>query len=91
MLIIFLIFYLVPLFLCIGVLFGNFSALAIEPLGHIAGVANSVISSSQTLISTSLGALVGFAYNGTVLPLSFGFLIFSLFSLLIVSRVSSLK
>jgi DHA1 family bicyclomycin/chloramphenicol resistance-like MFS transporter len=78
--------YLMMTFFCMGILFGNFNTLAIQPLGHIAGVANSVISSLQTLISVILGGTIGHYYNGTVLPLVAGFLIFGACSLLIIVR-----
>ena len=65
--------YLMAAFFCIGILFGNFNALAMDPLGHIAGVAASVIGSLTTFISLLLGMAVGLAYDGTVLPLVGGF------------------
>ncbi len=65
--------YLMAAFFCMGILFGNFNALAMEPLGHIAGVAASVIGSLTTFISLSLGTVIGQAYDGTVLPLVGGF------------------
>ena len=65
--------YLMLSFFCIGILFGNFNALAMDPLGHIAGVAASVIGSLTTFISLLLGMAVGWAYDGTVLPLAGGF------------------
>ncbi len=65
--------YLMAAFFCLGILFGNFNALAMEPLGHIAGVAASVIGSLTTFISLSLGTAIGQAYDGTVLPLVGGF------------------
>ncbi len=65
--------YLMAAFFCMGILFGNFNALAMEPLGHIAGVAASVIGSLTTFISLSLGTAIGQAYDGTVLPLVGGF------------------
>ena len=61
--------YLLLVFFCVGLLFGNLNALAMEPLGHIAGIAASVIGTVTSLLSLVLGALVGLAYNGTVLPL----------------------
>ncbi|MCB0415341.1 MAG: multidrug effflux MFS transporter [Bdellovibrionales bacterium] len=83
--------YLVVTFSCIGVLFGNFNAMAMEPLGHIAGVANSVISSLSTLISVSIGASIGFSYDQTVLPLSLGFFVASFFSFALLMRVRKLE
>jgi len=65
--------YMMPAFFCLGILFGNFNALAMEPLGHIAGVAAAVIGAITTLISLSLGTAIGQAYDGTILPLISGF------------------
>jgi DHA1 family bicyclomycin/chloramphenicol resistance-like MFS transporter len=69
-------------FFCLGLVFGNFNALAIESLGHIAGVAAAVIGSLGTMISLLLGLLIGQAYNGSVLPLVGGFALLSLLSLI---------
>lgn len=65
--------FFVAAFFCIGILFGNFNALAMEPMGHIAGVAAAVIGSLATVISLALGTVIGQAYDGTVLPLVLGF------------------
>ncbi len=73
--------YLSFTFFCVGLLFGNLNALAMEPLGHLAGIAASVIGTVTTLLSTLLGALIGQAYDGTVLPLVGGFAILGTFSL----------
>ena len=70
--------YLMPSFFCIGILFGNMNALAMEPLGHIAGVGAAVVGSLSTLVATPLGAGIGQAYNGTVTPLALGFAVFGL-------------
>ena len=70
--------YLMPSFFCIGILFGNMNALAMEPLGHIAGVGAAVVGSLSTLLATPLGAGIGQAYNGTVTPLALGFAVFGL-------------
>ena len=73
--------YLAVTFFCFGILFGNLNTLAIQPLGHIAGVATSVISSIQTLVSVAVGSIIGQTYNGTVLPMVFGFLVCGLSAL----------
>ena len=65
--------YLLPLFFCIGTLFGNFNALAMEPLGHIAGTASAVIGSFTTFIGLGFGVAIGRAFDGTVMPLVVGF------------------
>ncbi len=79
--------YLTVAFFCFGVLFGGFNTLAVQPLGHIAGVATSVISSVQTMVSVAVGGLVGQCYNGTVLPLVLGFFLCGLTSLAIMILV----
>ena len=66
--------YMLSTFFCFGILFGNFNAMAVHPLGHIAGVATSVISTVQTLISVVVGTYVGQHYNGTVMPIIIGFI-----------------
>jgi DHA1 family bicyclomycin/chloramphenicol resistance-like MFS transporter len=58
----------------------NFNALAMDPLGHVAGTASSVLSSVQTILGGTLGALIGLAYDGTILPLTLGYLVLSLLS-----------
>ena len=63
----------------------NFNALAMDPLGHVAGTASSVIGSLQTMLGGVLGAIIGHAYDGTVLPLATGYLILSLFSFGIIA------
>ena len=78
--------YLSSVFFCFGVLFGNLNALAVQPLGHIAGVATSVISAIQTLISVFIGGFIGHLYNGSVIPLTIGFLTCASVSIILVLR-----
>ena len=77
--------YLGVMFFSFGILFGNFNTLAVHPLGHIAGIANSVISTVQTLISVVIGSFIGQSYDGSTLPLILGFLFCGTTSLLLVS------
>ena len=60
-------------FFAIGFVYGNLNALAMEPLGHIAGVGAAVVASLSTLLSLPIGIYIGFSYNGTVIPLLLGF------------------
>lgn len=73
--------YLAAAFFCLGALFANFNALALEPLGHIAGVAAAVVGSLSTLVALSLGTVIGRVYDGTILPLVGGFALLGLVSL----------
>ena len=58
--------YLIVAFFCIGLLFGNLNALAMQPLGHIAGVGAAVVASLTTLIGVPLGGMVGQSFDGTM-------------------------
>ncbi len=71
-------------FFCFGMAFGNFNALAMEPLGHIAGVGSAVVGTIMSLMSLVLGTLIGQVYDGTVLPLIGGFAVLGLGSLAIM-------
>lgn len=62
----------IGLFAMMGLTMGNLNALAMEPVGHIAGLAASVISSLATVGSVLLAIPVGLAFDGTVMPLLFG-------------------
>jgi DHA1 family bicyclomycin/chloramphenicol resistance-like MFS transporter len=64
-------------FFCLGILFGNLNAIAMEPLGHIAGVGAAVVGSLSTLVSVPLGIVIGRSYDSTTLPLVGGFAILS--------------
>ena len=63
----------------------NFNALAMEPLGRVAGVGSAVIGCAQTLGGGILGGLVGYAYDGTLVPLLAGFLALAIASLTLVA------
>ena len=65
------------------------NTLAVQALGHIAGIASSVISSLQTLLAVSLGGVIGYFYNNTVLPLVGGFSLCGMVSLFIIKLVIS--
>ena len=59
----------------IGIVFGNLNAMAMEPLGHIAGVGAAVIGSISSLISVTVGSLIARSYDGTALPVAMGYVI----------------
>ncbi|WP_109852009.1 multidrug effflux MFS transporter [Aquimarina sp. AU58] len=85
-----MIFFIISLF-AIGILFGNLSALAMEPLGAVAGIGSSIVGSLSTLISVPFGILIGFSYDGSAIPLIIGFFILSSLSLGIIYWVEKKK
>lgn len=62
----------IGLFSMMALTMGNLNALAMEPVGHIAGLAASVISSVATVGSVALAIPVGLAFDGTSTPLLAG-------------------
>jgi DHA1 family bicyclomycin/chloramphenicol resistance-like MFS transporter len=85
----FLMAYIMMTFFCVGILFGNQNSLAMEPLGHLAGIGAAVVGTLSTLISIALGALIGRSYNGTVFPLIIGLAVLCGLSNLVVRWVES--
>jgi len=73
--------YLLCVFFFFGIMFGNLNALAMEPLGHIAGLGSALVGSISTLMSVMLGIIVAGAYDGTILPLVASFAILSFLGL----------
>lgn len=81
--------YIMATFFCVGILFGNQNSLAMEPLGHLAGIGAAVVGSLSTLISMPLGTVIGQSYNGTVLPLIVGMAVLFGLSMLVVHWAES--
>ncbi|WP_151714751.1 multidrug effflux MFS transporter [Acinetobacter sp. TUM15071] len=63
------------LFLLFGTLFGNLNAIAMEPMGHVAGMASAIIGASSSVLSLILASIIGQLYNGTLIPMTSGFVI----------------
>ncbi len=61
-------------FFMAGVTMGNLNAIAMEPMGHIAGMAASVIGSVSTVLAAAIAAPVGLLFDGSILPLTTGIL-----------------
>jgi DHA1 family bicyclomycin/chloramphenicol resistance-like MFS transporter len=70
--------------LCFGLMMPNFNALAMEPMGRIAGTASSFVGAVTTGVGAVLGLWVGQTYDGSVVPLLTGFAIFGTVGALIV-------
>jgi MFS transporter, DHA1 family, multidrug resistance protein len=67
-----------------GLMIANFTALAMEPQGHIAGTAASMYGSITTLLGIGVGATIGQDYDGTLVPFATGFLLCTLAALAVV-------
>ncbi len=67
-----------------GIIFPNFTAMAMEPQGHIAGTASSMYGTVTTLTGMSIAYVIGQFYDGTLWPFEIGFLICAISTVSIV-------
>ncbi|KJC50379.1 major facilitator transporter [Bradyrhizobium sp. LTSP885] len=67
-----------------GLMMANFTALAMEPQGKIAGTASSLYGTITTLLGIGIGTTIGQDYDGTLLPFATGFFLCTLAALAVV-------
>ncbi|QNJ98767.1 multidrug effflux MFS transporter [Constantimarinum furrinae] len=79
------------LFFAIGFLFGNLRAIAMEPVGHIAGIAAALTGLISTLMAVPVSIVIGRQISGTALPLFVGFTVCAGLSLLVLWFVRTSK
>lgn len=70
---------------CFGLAASNFSAMAMENMGRIAGLASSFQGFVSTLGGALVGAAIGQAFDGTTVPLYGGFLLMGLCAFVVVA------
>ena len=66
------VFWTTSIFFMTGLTIGNLNALALEPVGHIAGMAASMTSALATVLGVALAVPLGLAFDGTPVPLMIG-------------------
>jgi DHA1 family bicyclomycin/chloramphenicol resistance-like MFS transporter len=71
-------------FFCIGFLFGNLRALAMQPVGHIAGIAAAITGLISTLMAVPISTFIGRFVEESTLPLFIGFSVCAGLSILIL-------
>jgi MFS transporter, DHA1 family, multidrug resistance protein len=69
---------------CVGLTASNFGAMAMEPVGSVAGIGASLQGFISTFGGAMVGALIGRRFNGATLPLASGAFVCGLSSLLFV-------
>lgn len=75
------------LFVSVGFVFGNLNALAMEPLGHIAGMAASISGAVSAVAAALLAMPISLSFDGTPLSLLTGVLVFQVAALLLMIRL----
>ncbi|WP_050518580.1 multidrug effflux MFS transporter [Pseudorhodobacter antarcticus] len=76
----FMLFNCVTLFL-MGLTFGNFNAIALANLGHIAGLASAILASLTTALNLMIAAVIGLSFNMTAYPIAIGYTVCAVVSL----------
>ena len=67
-----------------GFVAGNFNAIAMEPLGHIAGAASAMLGMISFTGGAILGAVTGRMFDGTLLPVAVAFSLYGVCAIAIV-------
>lgn len=74
--------YMATLFFSFGLMFGNLNAIAMEPMGHIAGMASAITGAVSSIISLTLGSYIGQQYDNTLIPVATGFTVLGALALI---------
>lgn len=75
-------------FFMIGMSIGNLNAIALEPMGHIAGLASSVIGAVSTVAAVMIAAPLGLMFDGTPVPLATGILCLAIIAFALMQAMS---
>ncbi|WP_019296235.1 MULTISPECIES: multidrug effflux MFS transporter [unclassified Leisingera] len=75
-------------FFMVGTTVGNLNAMAMEPMGHIAGMAASVIGAISTVLAAAVAAPVGLLFDGSLVPLAAGLLIMACIAFLLMLQMA---
>jgi len=88
-----LIIFLGLLLFAIGFLFGNINALAMQPIGHIAGIGAAILGFTSSLMAVPIAIYIGSFIENTALPLFVGFFISGvcILALMIYIKVTTKK
>ena len=82
--------WLLPTFFCVGLQFGNLNALAMQPLGHMAGLGAAMVGSVSSLIAVPLGWFIASLFAGGLEPLVGGFCAMGLVALVVMQWTEQL-
>ncbi|UWQ85372.1 multidrug effflux MFS transporter [Leisingera caerulea] len=75
-------------FFLAGTTLGNLNAIAMEPMGHIAGMAASVIGAISTVLAAAIAARVGLLFDGSLMPLGAGLLTMAALGFLLMLQMA---
>ncbi len=70
-----------PVLFLLGLTFGNFNAIALRDLSHVAGLASAVVASLNTALSLVIAAWIGLGFDMTTRPVVVGYAMFGALAL----------
>mgnify|MGYP001339802454 FL=1 len=79
--------FLIPIFFLFGFLFGNMNAIALTPMGHIAGTASAVIGTTSIIIAIPIGSIIAYNYKGPLDNFVQLIIVVSLINIFLLSKV----
>ena len=82
-----LILFLMLQFASVAFLFGNYRALAMQPMGHIAGIGSALNGFISTVMAVPIANYIGSFIKTSVLPLFIGFLVTGIIGLVLFYSV----
>ena len=71
------------IFFSLGFMFGNINAIAMEPIGHIAGIGAAIIGFISTLMAVPIAVFIGKFVTLTALPMFLGFAVCGMVALVL--------
>ncbi len=77
----------IGVFFMAGLTMGNLNALALEPVGHIAGMAASVVGAISTVAAVAIAVPLGLAFDGTPVPLATGIAVLAALSFWLMQTI----
>lgn len=69
-------------FFCVGILFGNLNAMAMQPLGNMAGLGAAIIGSLSSLFSVPIAIFIDSFIDHSISPIAQGFFVFTLLAII---------
>jgi DHA1 family bicyclomycin/chloramphenicol resistance-like MFS transporter len=78
-------------FFMAGTTLGNLSAIAMEPMGHIAGMAASVIGAVSTVLAAAIAAPVGLLFDGSMMPLTVSICVMSAIGFVMMLKMGRIE
>ncbi|TKG88366.1 Bcr/CflA family efflux MFS transporter [Puteibacter caeruleilacunae] len=84
-----LIFFLGMMLFSTGFIMGNMNALAMQPVGHIAGIGAAIVGFISTIITVPLATIIGRFIDATALPIFIGFMVSGALSFILIQTAKS--